>query len=197
VRLIVTRGAGEISLDPAAAVDPTFVVLVKPLTPPAPELLRGGCKVQIVDVRRNPRAALDPAAKTGNYLNSVLAVAEARKAGAHEAILLALDGGVTEGASSSVFLVRGGKLVTPALEVGILPGITRRVVLELAAKLGLLCEERRVLPEELEHAEEAFLASTIRELLPISLVGEHPIPVPGGITAQLQGAFRARTERFA
>ena len=195
VRLIVTRGAGEISLDPAAAVDPSYVIIVKPLSVPPAEHYEKGCKVQIVGVRRNPVAALDPAAKTGNYLNSVLAVAEARKASAQEAILLDLQGSVTEGASSSVFLVKAGTLVTPSLDVGILAGVTRKVVLELARELAIPVEERRVAPEELERADEAFLASSIREVMPISSVGAHALVPNGPVTAKLQAAFRARTER--
>jgi len=194
VRLIVTRGSGEIALDPGAAVDPAFVIIVKPLTPPARELVEKGCKVALVGVRRNPKQALDPAAKTGNYLNSVLAMGEARKANAQEAILLGLDGGVTEGASSNIFLAKGGVLITPSLEVGILAGVTRRIVLELARALKIPTQERRVDPAELENADEAFLASSIREVMPIAHVGDTQLPSPGPLTLKLQKAFRARTE---
>ncbi|MBS2030358.1 MAG: aminotransferase class IV [Deltaproteobacteria bacterium] len=195
VRLIVTRGSGEISLDPNAAVDPAFVIIAKPLTPYPPELLEKGCKVAVVGVRRNPRQALDPAAKTGNYLNSVLAMGEAKKAGAHEAILLGIDGGVTEGASSNVFLVQRGTLVTPALEVGILAGVTRRIVLELARELKIPVQERRVEPAELENADEAFLASSIREVMPIARVDDKVLAAPGPLTTKLRNAFRALTEK--
>jgi len=195
VRIIVTRGSGEISLDPNAAVDPAFVIIAKPLTPYPAELLENGCKVAFAGVRRNPKQALDPAAKTGNYLNSVMAVGDARKVDAHEAILLGLDGGVTEGASSNVFLVKAGTLVTPALDVGILAGVTRRIVLELARGLKIPTQERRVEQAELENADEAFLASSIREVMPIACLGDKVLASPGPITTKLRNAFRARTEK--
>lgn len=194
VRLIVTRGSGEISLDPAAAVNPTYIVIAKPLESPPAELYAKGAHIELVSVRRNPRIALDPAAKTGNYLNSILAVAEGKKRGAHESVMLDLEGSVTEGATSNVFLVKNGTLITPALEVGILAGVTRKLVLELARELEIPVEERRVQPEELERADEAFLASTIREILPIGSVGEHSVPVGGPVTAKLREAFKKRTE---
>ena len=121
LRLIITRGEGEIGLDPALAVDPHVIVIVRALHPPPPEVYRDGVEVAVVDVRRNLRQAIDPAAKTGNYLNSVLALREARARGAYEALMLDTTGRVTEGSSSNVFAVLGGRVVTPPLE-GILEG---------------------------------------------------------------------------
>jgi branched-chain amino acid aminotransferase len=194
VRLIVSRGAGEIALDPLAAVDPAYVIIAQPLKPPTAEAVALGVKVAIVAVQRNPREALDPAAKTGNYLNSVIAVAQARAEQAHEAILLDRQGNVTEGASSNIFLAQGQTLITPALEVGILPGITRRIVIDLARKAGLTVEERAVSRQELLSASEAFLASTIRELLPVRAVNETALPAPGPLTTRLRAMFRSYTE---
>jgi branched-chain amino acid aminotransferase len=198
IRIIVTRGAGEISLDPGAAVDPAWVILVKEIKLPAPELYQKGVRVELVDVRRNSRDALDPAAKTGNYLNSVLALGQAKQRGGEEALMLNKEGHLTEGSSSNVFLVRSGKLLTPNLEAGILEGITRQLVLELARNsLKLPVEERPITADELLSADEVFLTSTLREVLPVVAVGERRIGKgePGPVTLQLLKAFRERTRR--
>jgi branched-chain amino acid aminotransferase len=194
IRVVATRGAGEISLDPRTAEHPNLIIFVQPLKPLPPELYETGAKVQLVGVRRNSREAIDPAAKTGNYLNSVMALAEARSSDAHEAIMLDAGGQITEGASSSIFLVRSGTVITPALGVGILEGITRSVLLELARDLALPIEERSVSPSELETADEAFLTSTLREVLPVTRVGEHVLGSggPGPITRRLREAFAER-----
>jgi branched-chain amino acid aminotransferase len=195
VRLIVTRGEGEIGLDPALAVDPHVIVIVRALQPPPPEVYRDGVEVTVVDVRRNLRQAIDPAAKTGNYLNSVLALREARARGGYEALMLDSLGRVTEGSSSNVFAVTGGKVVTPPLD-GILEGVTRRVVLDLARDLGLTATEAELFPEELFRADELFLTSTIRELVPVVRVDGQAIAKgkPGPVTRRLLEAFRKRAE---
>jgi branched-chain amino acid aminotransferase len=196
VRLIVTRGEGEIGLDPALAVDPHVIVIVRALHPPPPEIYRDGVEVAVVDVRRNSRLAIDPAAKTGNYLNSVLALREARARGAYEALMLDTQGRVTEGSSSNVFAVLAGRVVTPPLD-GILEGVTRRVVLDLARSLGLPTAEAQLLPEDLLRAEELFLTSTIRELVPIVRVDGRTIGSgkPGALTLRLHEAFRKAVDR--
>jgi branched-chain amino acid aminotransferase len=200
VRLIVTRGEGEIGLDPALAVDPHVIVIVRALHPPPPEVYRDGVAVAVVDVRRNLRQAVDPAAKTGNYLNSVLALREARARGGYEALMLDSLGRVTEGSSSNVFAVvagkQGMKLVTPPLQ-GILEGVTRRVVLDLARGLGLEAVEQEMFPEDLFRAKELLLTSTIRELVPIVSIDGAAIGdgKPGPVTKRLHAAFRGRAER--
>ena len=144
-------------------------------------------------MRRNLRAAVDPAAKTGNYLNSVLALREARARGAYEALMLDAAGRVGEGSSSNVFAVRDGRLETPP-EGGILEGVTRRVVLDLAAALGLPAVELPLLPADLLSADELFLTSTTRELVPVVRVDGRPIGGgrPGPWTLRLLEAFRRR-----
>jgi len=113
VRVILTRGAGRLDLDPAAVDDTQLVVIVFPLGPPTPEMYSQGVAVSIVSVTRNSPQAIDPAVKSGNYLNNVMALGEARRRfGAYEAILCAADGSIAEGASSNVFLVSGGQVRT-------------------------------------------------------------------------------------
>lgn len=195
VRIIVTRGAGEIGLDPALAVDPRTVILARPLEQPPAEAYAQGVKVAVVAVQRNLREAVDPAAKTGNYLNNVMALKEARDRGAYEALMLDHSGRIAEGSSSNVFAVCGGRVCTPPLDVGILEGVTRRVVLECAREEGLAVDETELGPADLRGAEEAFLTSTVREIVPITTVDDAPVGAGavGPVTRRIQAAFRRRT----
>jgi branched-chain amino acid aminotransferase len=199
VRTVLTRGAGEIGLDMALAVDPKRIVIVQPLKLPPAELYARGCDVVVAKLRRNPREALDPAVKSGNYLNNILALAEARRAGAHECLMLNPAGDLVEGSTSNVFLVRGGRVITPALEGGLLAGITRRRVLELCAAAGVLVEERRVAPDELAGADEVFLSSSIRGVLPVARVDGRAVGggAPGPIGRELVGRYAAFLEDVA
>ncbi|MHB8416806.1 MAG: aminotransferase class IV [Myxococcales bacterium] len=193
LRLIVTRGEGPIGLDPALAVRPHVLVIVRPLAPPPSELYRRGVEVRVVDVRRNLRQAIDPAAKTGNYLNNVLALREARARGGYEALMLDAEGYVAEGSTSNVFAVFGREVRTPPLD-GILAGVTRGLVLGLARRLGLRAKEQRLRPGDLRRASELFLTSTLRELVPIVRIDGRRVGagVPGPTALRLLEAFRRR-----
>jgi len=193
VRVVMTRGAGEIGLDPALAVDPVALVVVQPLVGPPARAYRDGVKAAIVGVRRAAPEAIDPSAKTGAHLPNVLAVKEARDAGAYEALLLDGRGFVTEGSSSNVFAVFGGSVRTPPLAAGILEGVTRGVVLRLARATGILAEEAPLRPEDLEAADEVFITSTVREIVPVTQFGERRVGTgrPGRVTRRLHEEFRA------
>lgn len=195
IRIVVTRGSGEMGLDPALASNPCFIVMVRPLEQPAQSAYDQGVNVAVVGVRRVRSGAVDPAAKTGNYLNSVLALAEARRTGAFEAVMLDSDGRITEGASSNIFVVQGGVLRTPPLEVGILEGVTRRTVLEVAGEAGVRAQEVHLRPTDLTGADEAFLTSSIREIVPITRVDATPLGAGtvGEVTRRIQHRFRVRT----
>src|SRR5690348_6771837 len=170
VRVMLTRGVGKLDLDPASCDDCRLVVIAFPLGPPTPEMFEKGVAVAIVSVTRNSPQAIDPAVKSGNYLNNVLALGEARRRlGAYEAILCADDGSVAEGSTSNVFAVVRGQIWTPGEEVGILDGITRAKVIELARGAGVTVVERRIQPDELRGADEAFLTSATRGVLPITM----------------------------
>jgi branched-chain amino acid aminotransferase len=199
VRVVMTRGAGELGLDPALAVDPRAIVIARPVHGPPLEAYRRGVKAWVVGMEHVPARAMDPAAKTGNYLHSVLAVREARAAGAHEAILLDAGGHVTEGSTSNVFWVRGGRLETPPVEIGILEGVTRGVVVALAREAGVPLTEVRVPPDELAAADEVFITSTVRELVPVTALGDRLVGsgTPGPVWARLHALFRARAEAGA
>ncbi len=192
LRVVMTRGAGEIGLDPALAVDPRAVVLVQPLEGPPARAWAEGVAVAVVGVRRASPAAIDPSAKTGAHLPNVLAVREARAAGAHEALLLDERGFLTEGSSSNLFSVDLGRLRTPPLTAGILEGVTRGVVLRLARAEGIRVEEVALRPEDLEAADEVFITSTVREILPVVRLGDRAVGTgrPGPVTERLHRAFR-------
>src|SRR4051812_45547690 len=166
-RIILTRGEGPLGLDPALALTPLRVILVEPLVPLPVELYRDGAKAATVRTARAADAA--PGAKVSNYLGSMLALKQARAAGAHEALILDAEGSIVEGATSNLFVVKGGALVTPPEAAGILAGITRAHVLEVAEELGIEVKLGAIFPAELGGvggAEEAFLTSSLREIIP-------------------------------
>jgi branched-chain amino acid aminotransferase len=195
VRIVVTRGAGEIALDPACADEPRLIVIVRPPKPPPPEAYRDGVEVAIVGRTRFapgvPTSTIDPQVKSGNYLGSVMAVAEARKRGAYEAILCDNVGRLTEGSSSNFFVVAGRRVATPALSVGLLEGITRRKVIELLAGAAIGLCEQALWPIDLLRADEAFLTSSVRGIVPIVRVDGANIGdgTPGAITRRVMQLY--------
>jgi branched-chain amino acid aminotransferase len=196
-RIIFTRGNGPITLDPTTAENPVLVILVKALEAYPDWNYQKGIRLYIPGVRRNLRAALDPAIKSGNYLNSVLALGEAKREGYDDALMLDLQGRVTEASAANVFLVKDRVLRTPPLETGILEGVTRGFVLAITREAGITCQECDLRVEDLEAANEVMLTSTLREIMPVTQIGEVKIGrgVPGPITAKLRELFRAFVER--
>ncbi|MGC4120378.1 MAG: aminotransferase class IV [Myxococcales bacterium] len=201
LRVVVTRGEGELGLDPALARGGRVVLIAQPLTTPPPEAYEKGVALALVGAEatgRNLREAIDPAAKTGNHLNAVLAMKAARERGAYEALLLDARGRVTEASSANVFAVRNGELLTPPLAAGILEGVTRRVVLALARATGVPAREAELWPDDLYGAEEVFITSTTRELVPVTRIAREadtkPIGdgKPGPVTLKLLAEFRRR-----
>jgi branched-chain amino acid aminotransferase len=193
IRIIVSRGLGDCSYALENVLGPTVVLVCKPL-PPYPEWhYERGVRTAAVGVRRNHPRALDPAIKSSNLLNNILAVREARARAAEEPILLNLEGFLAEGASTNVFLVSGGTVKTAPLAAGILAGITREVVLELLGGMGVPLREELLHLDDLLGADEAFLTSTTREVVPVSSVDERRIGsgAPGPLTRRLIEAFRA------
>ena len=196
VRVILSRGQGGIGYDDAACGPPTIVVHVR-ACPPIPDAWRReGVDVAIVPVRRNAAAALDPAIKSSNLLNNLLAWRAGQRLGVYEPILLDAEGRLTEGASSNLFLVREGRVSTPSLEVGILRGITRDAVLDLARAHGLGAEEAPLPAPWLASADEAFLTSTLKGVLPIRRVDGWPVREgrPGPVTRRLADLYDALTQ---
>jgi branched-chain amino acid aminotransferase len=186
VRLTVTPGI-------AGTRKPTVVVLVRPLALPSADLYQTGCIAVSVPVMQAPGSPLRRI-KSLNYLDKLLAQRTAERRGAHEAILVDSDGSVIEAAMRNVFAVIGGELITPPLARGLLPGITREAVLELAAELALPWRERDLPLPELYTAAECFLTSSLAELLPVKSVDGNILRaiVPGPMTRELTEAYRMR-----
>lgn len=197
IRLIVSRGVGDISYNFDRVRGPTVVMVVKPFEPLPEEDYARGVAVALVSVRRNARDALDPAIKSCNLLNNVLAVREAQSRGAVEAVMLNAAGEVAEGASSNVFAVKDGVVRTPPLEAGILAGITREVTLELCRNLGIPAREETLATADLFAADEVFITSTLKETAPVGTLDGRRIGEgrPGPVTLRLLRAFREYAPR--
>jgi branched-chain amino acid aminotransferase len=197
IRMIVSRGEGDISYRFERVNGPTVVMVVKPYEPVPARYYEEGCDVVIAAVRRNHRLALDPAIKSCNLINNILAMQEAQAKGALEPLMLNHDGDVAEGAGSNVFLVKGGGLRTPPLDAGILPGVTRALVLEQARELGIRIREETLRVADLMGADEAFITSTLKELVPVRAIDGAPVGSggPGPITLRLLRAYREAAAR--
>ena len=173
VRLSITRGVQPGKLTPDEAVDPTVVVIVKPLPRGGSDgqpVYDGPATLQTVKTKRVPDSAIPTQAKTHNYLNGVLARLELRVSDADEAIMVDTDGHAAEGATSNLFFVRDNALRTPSLDGSVLPGITRRVVLDIAEQEGIPIEEGRYTPDEIRNADEVFLTNSTWEIRPVAVV---------------------------
>jgi branched-chain amino acid aminotransferase len=200
IRIVVTRGAGDLGLDPSLADQPRLIVIVRPVKLPDEQQYMDGVEVAVV-VRSRTAApgqpgALDPQVKSGNYLVSVLALAEARRRGAYEAILTDSVGRITEGGSSNFFVVRGGRISTPPVSAGLLEGITRGKVIRAARQAGLAVDEVPLWPVDLHRADEAFLTSSVRGILPIARVDGDAVGggKPGPITRQVMSLYDQLTK---
>ncbi len=197
IRVIVTRGEGEIDLAPEAARGPHVVVILKPFRPLAGDLATHGASVHLVASGRCPAGAVPDGSKTGNYLANLMALGRARSQGHHEAVMVTSDGRVAEGASSNIFIVRDGRVLTPGLEAGILAGITRRKVIEECRAAGIEVLETEMRPADVKGADEAFLTSTLREVLPVVRVDDVLLGdgTPGALSLKVREAYRAHVRR--
>jgi len=198
LRITVTRGAGEIGLDPALCPSPTVVIMAKPLTPPDDSLYATGVDLIVASTRRNLPSALSPQIKAVSFLNNILAKREAIAAGAFDSILLNWEHLLTECTVSNLFFVTDGCLRTPAVECGLLEGITRAMVIQLARDQHMSVEEGRFTPAHLYEANECFVTNTTMEVMPAVTVDRKRIGEgkPGPITRTLRELFRAARERF-
>jgi len=192
IRIILTRGEGDISYRFDRVKGPTLVMVAKPFEPPPERDYAEGIPVVIASVRRNHPRALDPAIKSNNLLNNILAVREGQARGAAEAILLNDLGEVAEGASSNVFVVKDGRAATPPLAAGILSGITRRLILDLCREVGVPAREETLLVTDLFAADEVFITSTTKEAAPVRTIDGKPVASgrPGPVHRRILQAYR-------
>jgi branched-chain amino acid aminotransferase len=199
IRVLLTRGVGELSYNPAACPTPTVVIIVKPFQAPPEKTFTDGIRLSLVSVRRNHPQALNPMIKSNNLLNNALAMQEAIRSDAEEALMRNQHGDLVECSQSNFFVVRDGAVLTPPLAAGLLPGITREFVLELADELGVPAREERLMPDDLRTADEAFITGTTREVTPVVRVDDLTIArgVPGAISQRLLAEYRARAEQLS
>lgn len=195
LRLVVTRGVGSLGIDPRKCERPGLFIIADELSVMDVSDVNNGVSLHVAETRRCPVECLDPAIKSLNYLNNILARIEANRAGKDEALMLNLDGYVSEGSVDNIFVVQDGMLRTPALSDGLLAGITRAVVIDVAADIGIGCDETRLTVSDLQAADECFLTGTGAELVPVSQIGEHRyLPQLSPLVPKIMKAFRNRIE---
>jgi branched-chain amino acid aminotransferase len=198
IRILLTRGIGELTYDPAATPVPSVVVIVKPLAEPAARDFENGVKVCMVDIIRNHPRSVNPMIKSNNLLNNALCMQQAIRHGGVEGVFRNYRGELSECSQSNLFIVTNGIVRTPALEAGLLPGLTRAFVFELGKEIGVTVEEALLKDDDLFNADEAFFTSTTKELMPIVQVDDHKIGagVPGPTTQKLLAAFRKKAHQL-
>lgn len=194
LRIVVTRGGGPLQLDPRQAMDPLLVVIARPLRLADAAAYARGLRARIVAAHKPDAGALDPTLKTSNYLPNLQALRQALAAGDDDAILCTPAGAIAEGATSNVFAVRGGVLCTPPVSEGLLPGITRALVLQHARAAGVPTAEEPLSPAALRAAEEVFLTSSVRG--PIAVTTLDGAPVGAGVEGTLTAATRRRWDAY-
>jgi len=197
LRLVVTRGAGSLGLDPNRTSDPQVIIIVDRISLYPDELYENGLEIVTVSTIRNHPAALNPRIKSLNYLNNILAKIEGLQAGCVEALMLNHKGEVAECTGDNIFVVTNGEIVTPPIEAGILEGITRGVVIDLARDRGLAVYETPITRHDVFIADECFLTGSAAEVIPVVKVDNREIGdgTPGPITRDLNQRFREETRR--
>src|SRR5438445_6658983 len=198
IRILVTRGIGELTYDPAATPNPSIIVIVKPHVDPSREVFERGVTVALVPIVRNHPGSVNPLIKSNNLLNSALAMQEAVRRGAFEGIMRNYRGELAECSTANLFIVKDGAALTPPLDAGLLPGITREFLFEIGADAGIPVREQVLRDEDLFEADESFLTSTTREVVPIVQVDDSIIGSGrrGPVTAALLAGFRQRAQEL-
>ncbi len=191
IRLVVTRGVGDLGLDPRKCPKPTVIIITDVIKLHSKEAKEKGIRALIVWVKRDPVDATSHEVKSLNYMNSILGKIEANVAGFDEAICLDKNGHISEGIAENIFIVKNGKIITPPTSTGALVGITRDVIMKLAEKLGYKAVEANITPTDLFTADEAFFTGTAAEVVPIVEVNKRKIGEgkPGPITKRLMQEF--------
>lgn len=196
IRLVVTRGKGDLGLDPRKCLQPTIIIITEHEIKLLAEQKITGAKAIISSVRRDPVDATSHEIKSLNYLNSILAKIEATNAGAHEAICLNSSGSIVEGVAENIFMVKGESVITPPTSAGCLEGITRELVKNIAENLGYKVKEENITPTQLYIADEVFFTGTAAEIVPVReingrIIGEGK---PGPVTLEIMKKFQEATE---
>jgi branched-chain amino acid aminotransferase len=192
IRVLLTRGVGELSYDIDATPAPSLVVIVKPLDPVPARIEQDGITISLVQVLRNHPGSVNPIIKSNNLLNNAIAMQQANQRGGEEALMCNYRGELSECSQSNFFMIRGGVLLTPPSEAGLLEGITRGFLFDVAREAGIEAREETLYPPDLETADEVFITSTTRELSPVVRIDGRIIGngAPGPITLDLLARYR-------
>ncbi len=198
IRILHTRGVGDLTYDVRATPTPTLVIIVKPLDEPPARMVEEGIRIALVPVMRNHPASVNPIIKSNNLLNNALAMQEAYRRGAEEALMCNYRGELSECAQSNVFMVRRGVVLTPKSEAGLLEGITRAFVFEVGRAIGVEVRDETLYPGDLDTADEVFVTSTTRELSPVTRIDDRVVGNgrPGAITLTLLDGYRRRAREM-
>ena len=199
IRILHTRGIGELNYDPKSTPAPTTVVIVKPFEAPAPRVFNDGIRIALVDMLRNHPKSVNPIIKSNNLLNNALAMQMAYRAGAEEALMCNFRGELTECSQANFFMVRNGAALTPTSEAGLLEGVTRGFLFEIGREIGIDVREETLYPKDLEGAEEMFITSTTRELSPVVNIDGRVVGTgkPGPVTQRLLARYQERARQLS
>jgi branched-chain amino acid aminotransferase len=194
IRVLLTRGVGELSYDLKATPAPSLVIIVKPFEEPPARTFEDGIKISLVSILRNHPGSVNPIIKSNNLLNNALAMQEAHRNGAEEGLMCNYRGELSECAQSNFFLVRKGVALTPKSEAGLLEGVTRAFLFEVGKAIGVPVEDATLFPADLDGADEAFLTGSTRELSPVVRIDDRVIGDgrPGPITRRLLEGYRKK-----
>ena len=198
IRILITRGVGELTYDLAACPSPSIVIIVKPNVEPPLAAFEQGVKAALVPIVRNHPGSVNPLIKSNNLLNNALAMQEAFRRGGFEGIMRNYKGELAECTQSNLFIVKNGAALTPPIDAGLLPGITREFLFEVGQDAGIPVREAVLRDEDLFGADEAFLTSTTREVLPIVKIDDRQVGAgtPGPITRALLDGYRKKAQEI-
>jgi branched-chain amino acid aminotransferase len=194
IRVLLTRGVGELTYDITATPIPSVVIIVRPIDEVPARVLNQGIRISLVSVLRNHPGSVNPIIKSNNLLNNALAMQEAHRRGGEEGLMRNYRGELSECSQSNFFMVRGGVVLTPKSEAGLLEGVTRAFMFDVGRDAGIEVRAETLYPKDLETADEAFITSTTRELSPVVQIDERVIATgrPGPITLTLLDGYRRR-----
>jgi branched-chain amino acid aminotransferase len=198
IRILHTRGVGDLSYDLRSTPAPSTIIFVKPFEAYPARVYNDGIRISLVEMLRNHPKSVNPIIKSNNLLNNALAMQTAYRSGAEEALMCNYRGELTECSQSNFFMVRGGAALTPPSQAGILEGVTRAFIFELGRELGIDVREETLTPADLETADEMFITSTTRDLSPVANVDGRAVGSgrPGPITKKLTELYRRRAQEL-
>ncbi len=198
IRILLTRGVGELNYDPKSTPTPSLIIIVKPLEEPPARVFNDGIKISLVPILRNHPGSVNPLIKSNNLLNNALAMQEAYRRGAEEGLMCNYRGELSECSQANFFMVRGGVALTPKSKAGLLEGVTRAFLFEVGQDVGVEVRDETLMPQDLETADEAFITSTTRELSPVTSIDDRVLGTgkPGPVTLKLLEGYRRRAHQL-